>query len=105
MAVWEAPVCGCKQHESVRLVLFCSSKEHPVMGRLLQANASELSSEMGYDGFGDEDGLTVVSSTTASSHSSDLLNYALSTTNYELISLLSQARELFDRTVYHRLIF
>ena len=55
MAVREAPVCGFK-HESVRLVLFCTNKEHPVTGRVLQAKASELSDEMGYDGSGDEYG-------------------------------------------------
>ena len=37
----EVPVCRFK-YESVRLVLFCSSKEHPLTGRLLQAKASEV---------------------------------------------------------------
>ena len=37
-----------------------------------------------------------MSSTTAWSHSSDLLNYALSTNNSELIALLSQARDLIQ---------
>ena len=39
--------------ESVPLVLFCLSKEHPTdgPGRLLQTKASGLSREMGYDGF------------------------------------------------------
>ena len=43
-----------------------------------------------------EGGEKVVSSTTAWSHSSDLLNYALSTNNSELIALLSQARDLIQ---------
>ena len=47
----EVPVCGFKR-ENVRLVLFCSSKEHPTDG--------------------DEGGEKVVSPTTAWSHSSDL---------------------------------
>ena len=44
-----------------------------------------------------------MSSASAWSHSSDLLNYALSTNNPELIALLSQARDLiqFD---YHKAI-
>ena len=44
-----------------------------------------------------------MSSASACSHSSDLLNYALSTNNPELIALLSQARDLiqFD---YHKAI-
>ena len=41
-------------------------------------------------------GEKVVSSTTVWSHSSDLLNYALSTNNSELIALLSQARDLIQ---------
>ena len=45
---------------------------------------------------GDEGGEKVVSSTTAWSHSSDLLNYALSTNDSELIALLSQARDLIQ---------
>ena len=43
-----------------------------------------------------EVGEKVVSSTTAWSHSSDLLKDALSTNNSELIALLSQARELIQ---------
>ena len=46
-----------------------------------------------------EVGEKVVPSTTAWSHSSDLLKDALSTNNAELIALLSQARELFNRSV------
>ena len=48
------------------------------------------------DSSSEEGGEKVVSSTTAWSHSSDLLNYALSTNNSELIALLSQARDLIQ---------
>ena len=61
-----------------------------------QPDDAKVDTDGEVDSSSDEGGEKVVSSTTAWSHSSDLLNYALSTNNSELIALLSQARDLIQ---------